>query len=94
MFELNLKRKKKAKAVLHGFAEIVNESKRKPNKLWVDQGNEFYNNLTQKNYDNDISMYLTHNEGRSVVAKRFIKTLKDKYYNKRQLMIVNLILVI
>ena len=48
MFELNLKRKKKAKAVLHGFAEIVNESKRKPNKLWIDQGNEFYNNLTQK----------------------------------------------
>ena len=29
---------KKGKIVLHGFIEIVNESKRKPNKLWVDQG--------------------------------------------------------
>ena len=29
---------KKAKSVLYGFIEIVNESKRKPNKLWVDQG--------------------------------------------------------
>ena len=25
--------------------------------------------------DNDIEMYLTHNEGKSVVAERFIKTL-------------------
>ena len=32
---------KKAKIVFHGFIEIVNESKRKPNKLWVDQGKEF-----------------------------------------------------
>ena len=23
---------------------VVNESKQKPNKLWVDQGREFYNN--------------------------------------------------
>ena len=28
----------KAKTVLHGFIEIVNKSKCKPNKLWVDQG--------------------------------------------------------
>ena len=29
---------------------------------------------------NDIEMYLTHNEGRSVIAKRFIRTLKNKIY--------------
>ena len=28
--------------------------------------------------DNDILMYSTHNEGKSVVGKRFIKTLKGK----------------
>ena len=28
---------KKGKTVLHGFTEIVNETKNKPNKLWVDQ---------------------------------------------------------
>ena len=30
--------------------------------------------------DNDLSMYSTHNEGKSVVAERFIKTLKNKIY--------------
>ena len=29
---------KKSKRVLHGFIEIVNESKHKPNELWVSQG--------------------------------------------------------
>ena len=39
---------KKARAVLPGFIEIVNESKSKPNKLWVDKGREFYSKLMQK----------------------------------------------
>ena len=30
--------------------------------------------------DNDIGMYSTHNEGKSVVAERFIRTLKSKIY--------------
>ena len=30
---------------------------------------------------NDIKMYSTHNEGKSVVAERFIRTLKNKIYN-------------
>ena len=30
--------------------------------------------------DNYILMYLTHNEGESVVAKRLIRTLKNKIY--------------
>ena len=30
--------------------------------------------------DNDIEMYSTYNEGKSVVAKRFFKTLKKKIY--------------
>ena len=29
---------KKGKTVLNAFIEIVNESNRKPDKLWVDQG--------------------------------------------------------
>ena len=32
---------KKVKTVLHSFIKIVYESKRKPNKLWVNQGKEF-----------------------------------------------------
>ena len=30
--------------------------------------------------DNDIEIYSTHNEGKSVVAERFIRTLKSKIY--------------
>ena len=50
-----------------------------PNKIWVDQGSELYNNRFKKWLkDNNIEMYSTHNEGKSVVAERFIRTLKNK----------------
>ena len=29
---------------------------------------------------NDIEMYSTHNEGKSLIAERFIRTLKNKIY--------------
>ena len=32
--------------------------------------------------DNDLSMYSTHNEGKPIVAERFIRTLKRKNYKK------------
>ena len=54
----------------------------KPNKIWVDKGSEFYNAYFKKWLrDNNIVMYSTHNEGKSVVAERFIRTLKSKIYN-------------
>ena len=74
---------KKAKTVLHGFVEILSRSKRKQNKLWVDQGKGFHNSPMQKWLDdNDILMYSTHNEGKSVVAERFTRTLTSKNYKK------------
>ena len=84
---------KKCKTVLNAFIEILNEFNRSPNKLWVDQGREFYNKLIQERLDNnDFLMHSTHNEGQSVIAERFIKTLKSE--RKWQLMIANLILPI
>ena len=59
----------------------MKESNRKPSKIWVDKGSEFYNNSFKKWLkDNDIEMYSIHNEGKSVVAERFIRTLKTKIY--------------
>ena len=53
----------------------------KPNKIWVDTGSEFYNAYFKKWLrDNDIVMYSRHNEGKSVVAERLIRTLKSKIY--------------
>ena len=55
--------------------------KGKPNKIWVDKGSEFYNK-SMKSWllHNDIEIYSIHNEGKSVVAERFIRTLKNKIY--------------
>ena len=56
-------------------------SKRKPNKTLVDKRSEFYNNSFKKwLQDNDIVMYSINNEGKSVIAERFIRTLKNKIY--------------
>ena len=44
--------------------------------------------------DNYILMYSTYNEGKSVVAEKFIKTLNGKFCKKWQLIILKLILVI
>ena len=55
-----------------------NSSKRKPNKIWVDQSSEFYNSLFKKWLkESHIKMYSTNNEGKSVFAERFIRTLKN-----------------
>ena len=65
MFSLN-----RGKTVLNAFIEIVNESNCKPNKLRGDQGRQFYNKLMQEWLgNNDILMYSTHNEDKSVIAK-------------------------
>ena len=72
---------KKGISIVNGFQKIINNSNRKPNKAWVDKGSEFYNNSFKKWLkDNDIVMYLTNNEGKSVIAERFIRTLKNKIY--------------
>ena len=58
---------------------MLHESNRKSYIIWVDKGSEFYNR-SMKSYlqDNDIEMYSTYNEGKSVVAERFIGALKNK----------------
>ena len=67
--------------IVKAFQIILKQSNRKPNKIWVDKGSELYNAFFKKWLrDNDIVMYSTHNEGKSVVAERFIRTLKSKIY--------------
>ena len=59
----------------------MDNSNRKPNKRWVDHGSEFYNDKFKSFLkENDIEMYSTFNEGKLIVAERFIKTLKSKIY--------------
>ena len=73
---------KKDVSIVTAFQSILKQSNRKPNKIWVDKVSEFYSAFFKKwLQDNDIVMYSTHNEGKSVVAERFIRTLKSKIYN-------------
>ena len=77
---------KKGIGIVNAFNKIINQPNRKPNKIWVDQGSEFYNRVFEKWLsDNDIIMYSTFNEGKSVVAERFIRTLKNILYKKNKL---------
>ena len=62
------------------FRKIISKE-RKPNKIWVDQGGEFYNNLFKRFLKiNNIEMYSTYSEGKSVVAEIFMRTLKNKIF--------------
>ena len=61
--------------------KIMISEKRKPNKAWVYQGSEFYNNAFKDFLKiNNIEMYSTFNEGESVVTERFITALKNKIF--------------
>ena len=72
---------KKGISIVTAFQTILRQPNIKPNKIWVDKGSEFYNASFKKLLqDNDIVMYSTYNEGNSVVAERFIRTLKSKIY--------------
>ena len=73
---------KRGTSIVNAFKKIISKGQKKPNKIWVDQGSEFYNQSFKDFLKiNNIEMYSTFNEGKSVVAERFIRTLKNKIFN-------------
>ena len=71
---------KKDITIVNAFQKILNDSKRKPNKIWVDKGSECYNRSLKLWLEkNNLKMYSTYNEGKSVVAERFIRNLKKSF---------------
>ena len=81
---------KKGISIVNGFKKIISEgreaepkTRRKPNKIWADQSSEIYNNAFKFFLKrNNIEMYSTYNEGKSVAAERFIRTLKNKIFKQ------------
>ena len=49
---------------------------RKPEKMWVDKGKEFYN----KDVTSLVELYSTENEEKSSVVERWIRTMKEKMW--------------
>ena len=68
-------------SIVDPFQKVLDKSRRKPNKVWVDKQSEFYNSSFKKWLkDNNIEMYSIRKKGKSVVAERFMRTLKTKIY--------------
>ena len=69
---------KRGITIVNAFEKIILKGF-KPNKIWVDQGGEFYNKRFKRFLKiNNVEMYSTYNERKSAVAGRFIRTLKNK----------------
>ena len=63
---------KRGISIANVFQKIISK-RRKPNKIWTDQFGEFYNKLFKRFLKiNNTEMDSTYNEGKSVVAEKFI----------------------
>ena len=72
----------KGVSIINAFQKVLGRSKRKVNVICVDEGSEFYNSYIKKWFKHDdLKVYSTYSEGKSVVTERFIKALKNKIYN-------------
>ena len=70
---------KNGATIVNTFEKVISEGRR-PNKIWVDQGSEFYKNSFKDFLKmNNIEMHLTYKEQKPVVAERFIRTLKSNF---------------
>ena len=73
---------------------VIISKGRKPNKISVDWGGEFNNNLFKRFLKvNNIEIYSTDNEEKSVVAERFIRTFKNKIFKHMTAILKNDILM-
>ena len=72
----------KSIAIANAFRKMLKEFNRKPNKVCVDKGSEFYNR-SMKSFleNNNTEMYSMHNRGKSVVAERFIRISNNKTHD-------------
>ena len=72
---------KDATTVWIAFNSILKESKKKPHKIWVDQGGEFYNKIwTDKLKSLNITRYSSFGDSKVSIAERFIRTLKTNLW--------------
>ena len=77
---------KKGTTITNAFQKKLDRSNRKPPKMWVDKGSEFYNRSIKSQFEKNVKeMYSTNNKGISAVAERSIRTLTLKKLEGRSL---------
>ena len=68
--------------ITNAFQKKLDESNRKPNKIWLDKVSEFYNRSVKSFLlNNDVEIYSTYNEEKTVYSEKFIGTLKNKIFD-------------
>ena len=67
-------KRKTGQEVANAFSRILEE--RRPSKMLVDKGREFYNRDVQKL----VELYYKENEEKSCVTDRFNRTIKEKMF--------------
>ena len=66
----------------NAFQKILTKSNSKPNKIWVDKGREYYKRSMKLWLEkNDIEMYSTHNEGKSLLLKDLLEPWQITFIN-------------
>ena len=79
---------------INAFQKVLDESKRKTNKVWANIGSTFYNRSMKAWLEKNVTeMYSTHNEGKSVIAEKLIRSLKNKVY-KYELQYQNMFMLV
>ena len=74
---------KTPQAVWAAMQTILDDANTKPERLWVDQGTEFYNKLwTDKLKQLNITRYSTFGEYKVSIAERFIRMLKTNLFRQ------------
>ena len=64
---------KKGTSIVNAFKKIISEG-RKTNKIWVDQGSEFYNSSFKVFLKiNSTEMYSTYNEGKLLLLRDLLE---------------------
>jgi transposase InsO family protein len=68
---------KSGATVLAAIKDVIRESGRQPQLMWVDEGKEFLNKeIKSWRKDNNIELYHTYGRGKSVIVERLNRTIK------------------
>ena len=68
----------------NSIQKIITKEKADPEKIWTDEGKEFYNknvDILRKKYDN-IEIYSTYGVAKAAIIERFNRSLKELMYKQ------------
>ena len=65
---------KKGTTITNAFQKKLNESNRKPNKIWVDKGSEFYSRSTKSLLGKTIQKFIQHITKENLLLKDLLET--------------------